>query len=201
MTSRKLATAPMRERILQEAEQLMLLHGFNGTSIDAICARAELTKGGFFHHFSSKEDLGSQLLHRYWEETVQSLLSSKYMKQKDPLKRLLGMVTFFESIFEIPERPSACLLGNLTQEVALTNNHIKSTFREIFEQWIGALSDAIKEVIKQRNIKEKIDVRGLAELIVAAVEGAFTMVKASEDLSTSKRSLKHLRNYLILLLS
>jgi DUF438 domain-containing protein len=97
-------------------------------------------------------------------------------------------------------------LGRDRSELAFKQIHeaerpTKAALRDIFEQWIGALSDAIKEVIKQRNIKEKIDVRGLAELIVAAVEGAFTMVKASEDLSTSKRSLKHLRNYLILLLS
>ena len=201
MKSARDAKQTTRERILQEAEALMLLNGFNGTSIDDICNKVQITKGGFFHHFANKEALGSELLHNYWRGTVESLINSKAMAYKDPFKRLMAMVDFFESIFEVPKRPRACLLGNITQEVALTNDSIRSTCQDIFEQWLVALETVIKEVITVRKIKQKVDVKGLALLIVATVEGAFTMVKASDDLETIKRTFKHLRNYLTLLLA
>ncbi|MGH2670894.1 MAG: TetR/AcrR family transcriptional regulator, partial [bacterium] len=59
------ATPPSKARLLDAAERLMLAKGFEATTVDEICGAAKLTKGGFFHYFHSKEDLGRQLLERF----------------------------------------------------------------------------------------------------------------------------------------
>ena len=200
MTRRKINESA-REKIFREAEQLILTQGFNGTSLDSVCAAAGITKGAFFHHFASKEDLASQILRKYWLQTVSELAASKYMKSKSPLSRLLGTISFFEDLFEIPKRPTACLIGNITQEVALTSPSVRATCESIFLEWADALRSNIEEVWMSQKRTKKLDSRGLAEMIIATVEGAFILVKATNDLRASKRTMSHLKNYLRLTLS
>lgn len=172
----------------------MLEGGYNATTLQSICELANVTKGGFFHHFSSKKALLKELLTFYWSETLLQLADDKAMLIKNPSERLLAIIDFFESILRIPNRAPACLLGNITQEVALTSDEIRATCSAIFADWIAAL----KQVIEEINTKEgtRIDSQGLAELIVATVEGAFILVKATKDITAGSRLLQHLKQYI-----
>ena len=49
--------ARTRQRILEAATRLFAAQGYEGTSIDAIMRACELTRGGFYAHFSSKGQL------------------------------------------------------------------------------------------------------------------------------------------------
>ncbi len=64
--------AKTRERILNAAEKLFLSRGYENVSIDEICASIHLTKGAFYYHFKTKEDILSLLflprLDRHLEE-------------------------------------------------------------------------------------------------------------------------------------
>jgi AcrR family transcriptional regulator len=46
-----------RERVLDAAVDLFAEQGYDGTSVAQVIERAGLTKGGFYHHFASKEAL------------------------------------------------------------------------------------------------------------------------------------------------
>ncbi len=46
-----------RARVLDAAVELFAQHGFDGTSVNQVIARAGVAKGGFYHHFASKEAL------------------------------------------------------------------------------------------------------------------------------------------------
>jgi AcrR family transcriptional regulator len=46
-----------RERVLDAAVDLFAEQGYDGTSVTQVIERAGLTKGGFYHHFASKEAL------------------------------------------------------------------------------------------------------------------------------------------------
>lgn len=59
-----------REPILESARDLNLIlaRGFAAMSIDAVCESASITKGGFFHHFSSKDAHGEAVLDKFWND-------------------------------------------------------------------------------------------------------------------------------------
>jgi AcrR family transcriptional regulator len=46
-----------RARVLDAAVELFAQHGYDGTSVNQVIARAGVAKGGFYHHFASKEAL------------------------------------------------------------------------------------------------------------------------------------------------
>lgn len=46
-----------RARLLKAAKALFLQQGFDAVTVDDICVAAGMSKGGFYHHFRSKEDV------------------------------------------------------------------------------------------------------------------------------------------------
>ena len=51
-----------RARIVESARLLFNRHGFSGVSIDDIMAEAGLTRGGFYNHFSAKDELYAEVV-------------------------------------------------------------------------------------------------------------------------------------------
>ncbi|AUX39087.1 uncharacterized protein SOCE26_004690 [Sorangium cellulosum] len=62
MPARTYASA--RERILDAAERLVLKRGVNQLTVEAVITEAQLSKGGFFHHFATKDALLVAILDR-----------------------------------------------------------------------------------------------------------------------------------------
>jgi len=63
-----------RSILLKEAENLFALKGYDAVSVDEICQKAGVSKGGFYHHFSSKEALFLQLLDGWLSRLNEELL-------------------------------------------------------------------------------------------------------------------------------
>jgi AcrR family transcriptional regulator len=47
----------VRDRVLNAAVELFAAQGYDGTSVAQVTARARVAKGGFYHHFASKQEL------------------------------------------------------------------------------------------------------------------------------------------------
>lgn len=64
-------SAPVRrDEILDAAQRLFARHGYDGTSVSQIINEIGVSKGGFYHHFQSKEDLVEALACRYALQTA-----------------------------------------------------------------------------------------------------------------------------------
>lgn len=62
---RKLPAAQRMAMLLDAAAELFVVHGVTGTSIDAVAARAGVSKGAVYHHFSSKDELVGAVEQRF----------------------------------------------------------------------------------------------------------------------------------------
>ncbi len=60
-------SARKKVAILEAAIELFQLNGFQGTSMDAIAARAEVSKRTVYNHFPSKQDLFETIAQSVWE--------------------------------------------------------------------------------------------------------------------------------------
>jgi AcrR family transcriptional regulator len=73
-----------KERILDAAERLLLQRGPNQLSVEALISEAGLSKGGFFHHFATKDALLLALLERLIERGMRQI---EEIAAKDPEPR------------------------------------------------------------------------------------------------------------------
>jgi AcrR family transcriptional regulator len=73
--------------ITRAAKALFAARGFATTPVDEIVTRAGVTKGAFYHHFGSKEDVFAAVLHETQEALVARVLADA-AKGTDALDRL-----------------------------------------------------------------------------------------------------------------
>ena len=57
-----------KQRILEAAEDIMLTKSFHSVGLAEILAAVKVPKGSFYHHFSSKEQFGVELISHYVQE-------------------------------------------------------------------------------------------------------------------------------------
>ena len=82
--------AENRERILETAATLFRERGFDGVGVADVMKAVGLTHGGFYGHFSSKDDLAAQALGRAFGNANQWLEEAKAAEPAAPLQGIAG---------------------------------------------------------------------------------------------------------------
>jgi AcrR family transcriptional regulator len=88
-----------RTRILDAALEAFARYGYDGTSVSEICRRAEVTKGGFYHHFPSKQAVFLDLMER-WLGDVDSGLELLRSGAETVPEELLQMSAMVHQVFQ-----------------------------------------------------------------------------------------------------
>lgn len=91
-----------RARILDAAAAGFAEQGYDGTSVAEICQRAGVSKGAFYHHFSSKQTLFLELLER-WLDVVDSQLEEMRTAETTVPEQLLAMTDMIRQVFRAAE--------------------------------------------------------------------------------------------------
>jgi len=162
MTSRALATC---DKILAAAEKLFLEKNYAEVTMDQITREANLTKGGLYHHFSSKEELylammGADLAAK------QELLSESLEQPGDCRSRLQRLATAF---FELPAAKQRLI--HLVRRDA--NVFADPTRIKLIKTYQNALPNLIEKVLREAIHEGELqhwDPRILAWQFVAMVE-------------------------------
>src|SRR5688572_31673758 len=171
--------ARTRERILDAAQELILDHGFGATTVDAVVGRAGITKGAFFHHFSSKSDLARALVDRYAEMDRQHLAHHVERARKlasDPLQQVLLLIAFYEEDFDALDGPfPGCLFASYIYENKLFDEQTLAVIKDVTLMWREEMKKMMEAVAAAHPPKVAIDVESLADLFYALTEGSFIM--------------------------
>jgi TetR/AcrR family transcriptional regulator, transcriptional repressor for nem operon len=129
-----------KTRLLDAALHVIRTKGYAATTVDDICHQAGVTKGSFFHHFKSKDDLALAAVAHWRAMTEGFFASAPYHQPQDPLDRLLGYVDFRAAILtgELPDY--TCLLGTLVQETYDTHPVIRAACDQALSSHIAELA-------------------------------------------------------------
>jgi AcrR family transcriptional regulator len=103
-----------RTRILDAALEAFARYGYDATGVAEICRRAEVTKGGFYHHFPSKQAVFLELLERWLGEVDAQLHAAGVGADSipDELKRMTGMI---RQVFQVADGKLPLFLEFLTK--------------------------------------------------------------------------------------
>ncbi|HTT76123.1 MAG TPA: TetR/AcrR family transcriptional regulator [Candidatus Binataceae bacterium] len=190
------AESTTKEKLLEAAKRLMLKKGCTATTIDDICKAAGFTKGGFFHHFESKEQLAEEVLDRFFTLQQESIAKGGYRKHKDPLRRVYGYVNRLIELSKGPEMLSGCLLGSFTHEMAGTNPAMRGLCARRFAQWVEGFKQDLDDAKAQHAPRTAFDTGSLSEHLIAVLQGSVILAKAQQDAKIVERNLQHFKRYM-----
>src|SRR5271166_3988190 len=83
-----------KTKLLDAALSGIRAKGYSATTVDDICQIAGVTKGAFFHHFHSKEELALAAAAHFSSMADRRFSTAPYRSLPDPVDRLLGYVDF-----------------------------------------------------------------------------------------------------------
>ncbi len=185
-----------RDKILNAALSVIREKGYAATTVDDLCNSAGVTKGAFFHHFKSKEDLAVAAADHWASVTAHFFNEAAYRTPRDPLERVLAYLDFRKSLLHGELAEYTCLVGMMVQEVYDTNPAIREACeRSIF----GHAADVAKdiELAKKKYLpKARWNAESLGRHTQAVVQGAFILAKAKQDAKVAVESIMHLRRYI-----
>ena len=171
--------AKNRERIVVAAAQRFRERGFDGIGVADLMKEAGLTHGGFYGHFSSKEDLIA-------EASARALTSSLALWSKlaqrapgDPLSAIAGV---YLTSRHRDNPGTGCLLAALGPDVSRQGPAV----RRAVTDYVRSACDLLAKLIPGRSRAAR---RQKAISAYATLVGAMVMARAVDDQALSEEIL------------
>lgn len=188
-----------KAKLLEAATRLIRQKGYSATTIDDICAAAGVTKGSFFHHFKTKDELGIEATQQ-WETMTEAVFGdASYRALPDPRDRVLGYIDFRASMLEWDVQTFTCLLGTMVQEIYATHPDLRAACNEHMSNHTAKLIDDVEAAKRLYAPDASWSASSLAYYIQTVLQGSFIFAKAKLSAEVAVDSLGHLRRHLEIL--
>jgi TetR/AcrR family transcriptional repressor of nem operon len=193
------ATPSAKEKLLDASLSLIREQGFAATTVDDLCDRAGVTKGGFFHHFESKAALGVAAV-EHWSRTTGALFrEAPYHRAPDALGRVRAYLALRKSLIRGDLSEFTCVAGTLAQETYASHPMIRAACAASIFGHADTLVEDIAAALKERGVDGDFTPESLAAHTQCVLQGAFILAKARGDAQIAVQSVEHLERYIELL--
>ncbi len=176
-----------RVRVLKEAARAIRSEGPHRVGVAGVMARAGLTHGGFYAHFSSKDDLVVAAVAQMFEEALANF--DRITNGKPPADALRAYVDFYLS----PRHRDACDTGCPLPALSADLPRLDRTARDRFALGVQRLTEAIADLLSALG---RFDCEGLASSALAEMVGAVSLARGITDPRKSNGLLKRSRDLL-----
>jgi TetR/AcrR family transcriptional repressor of nem operon len=179
--------AEHRERIIEAAGALFRAKGFDGIGVADIMKAADLTHGGFYGHFASKDDLVAQASRR-----TMATAAARWTKlvEAAPEKPYAALLQHYLSPRHRDDPGQGCAFAALGNDAARSSKVVRKAFAEGLQPLIDILAQSIPG-------KSKSARRRKAVTAMAALVGALTLARAVEGTPLSDEMLEAAHRELI----
>ena len=171
------AQAPTSVRVLDAAERLVQVRGFNGFSYADIAAEMHMTKASLHYHFATKADLGEALIPRYAARFFGALDAADTDGTSAPAK----LSAYAKLYADVLSQQRMCLCGMLAAEYPTLPGPMQSAVLEFFdhnEDWLQAV---LEQGRSEGSLEFTGPARDTARMIISGLEGAMLVTRPYGD--------------------
>jgi TetR/AcrR family transcriptional regulator, transcriptional repressor for nem operon len=166
-------------RILDVAERLVQIRGYNGFSYADVAAELGITKAALHYHFASKAELGRALMARYADRFAEALQVVDGQTTDAPAR----LDAYAALYLEVLRDQRMCLCGMMAAEYAtlpVAMQAIVVRFFEDNEQWLVRV---LEEGRGSGSLAFAGSSRDMARVIVSGLEGAMLVTRPFGDIA------------------
>jgi len=184
-----------RSFIVDRAMILFARNGFKNTSLSDILAATGLTKGGFYFHFKSKEELCEaviDMLDEYWRDVLLPGMEAG----RNAIEKIEILLSSPGDCLNTPDciRPTILLLI-LATEMIEVHDALSQRLQAIFKEWCRKLEEIIDQGKAAGLFKNELCTRSIAGVILSNIMGAnlLALLNKAPDIYTNQlNSLKQI---------
>jgi TetR/AcrR family transcriptional regulator, transcriptional repressor for nem operon len=186
-------TTTLKERIIEESLKLFSVKGYMSTSITDIIEAAGTSKGGFYNHFKSKEDLFYAILsaaRKIWRERNLHGIDDKLR----PLLKIQKLLENYRDRYlaDSMNFPGGCIFVNLTVELSDQSPRLAKEVNEGFVRLEKMIRRFLEEEKRSGGISRSVNTKDANNMIFSGLLGAcvlYTSDKAKKQLDSIIKSL------------
>jgi TetR/AcrR family transcriptional repressor of nem operon len=187
----------LQGRIIHESLRLFSLKGFLNTSVSDIMDAANTSKGGFYNHFSSKEDLFFEVLEearRIWRERV--LFGLEEIESPTGKAQMLLSNYRDRYLKDSTNFPGGCVFVTFSVELDDQHPHLCEEVNKGFLGLKGLLRRLLEEGKVAGELGDKVDTDIVTEMLFAGMIGASVIYGVDKSPESLDRSIEALIAYL-----
>ncbi len=159
-----------REKIVESARRLFNRHGFEQVSIDRVMAEAGLTRGGFYNHFNSKDQLYAAAVASFI--SCNPFTAMEEEAPEDPMELALSLVKLYLSDEVLADVDLHCPLYALPCDVARAGLSPQKAYTELMRSLTAVYSAALAG---------EPDGDERAQIIVSLCVGGMVLARTTDD--------------------
>jgi len=181
-----------QQRIMDAAFELIYANSYAEVGVAAICERAGVQKGSFYHHFKSKQDLAMAVLEQNFCDFKSAMLDAVFTGERDGLTEIQD---FVDQIYEYQKdiktktgQVLGCPFGNMSIELSTQDEAIRKKLVHIFQRSKESLREALQRGVDEHDERlENIDADATAQAMYAYLEGILMSAKTHNDIDVYRQ--------------
>jgi TetR/AcrR family transcriptional regulator, transcriptional repressor for nem operon len=186
----------LKETIIHESMKLFSLNGFLGTSIDDILSASNSSKGGFYNHFKSKEDLFLEVLdeaRKIWRDRNLKGLS----QNQDALTNIKKLLINFRDVYlkNSDTFPGGCIFIILMVEVKNQRPHLSKEIKKGFVGVKKMIKRYLEEAKDSGQLKNGADTDEMSEILFNGMLGAAVSYNGKDSDSALDAAINSMIKY------
>jgi len=188
---------PLREDIIYESMKLFSLKGYVNTGINEIIETVGSSKGGFYNHFASKEELFYEVLtqaQKMWRSRVLNGLS----ELESPLEKVIRLLENYRDRYlkDGENFPGGCIFITFSVEL---DDQQPQLMQEVNKGFVG-LKNMLKRLLEEAKeldeLKQEVNTNRLTEMIFSGMIGTSVLFGVEKSTIMLDRSINALVDYL-----
>jgi TetR/AcrR family transcriptional regulator, transcriptional repressor for nem operon len=186
-----------RMRILRETAPLMNKRGFLSTPLADILKVVGLEKGGFYHHFASKEDLAIAAFEMSVQQVADKFRAALQSQAKGgALAKLKALIEAYrECKGNRAMESGGCPILNAAVESDDMHPRLRDAARLAIDRWRGMINRIIGEGIASGEVRADANPDQAATWIIATTEGGVMLSNLYKDPTYLNRVLDQILHY------
>jgi TetR/AcrR family transcriptional regulator, transcriptional repressor for nem operon len=166
-------------RILDIAEELVQVRGFNGFSYADVAVQLHITKPALHYHFSGKADLGEALISRYASRFADALAALDASGVSASAK----LAAYADLYLQVLRSRKMCLCGMLAAEYQTLPQPMRDAVLRFFDSNEVWLESVLEQGRQDGVLQFAGSARDAARMVVSGLEGAMLVARPYGDIA------------------